>query len=402
MILLTGATGYIASHTWLALEAAGHRVAGIDDFSNSSPEVLRRLAALGADVSRFVAADVRDRAALERLFGAGKIDAVVHFAALKAVGESVAEPLRYYAVNVGGLVALAEAMQAHGCKTIVFSSSATVYGQPEQLPMREDATLSATSPYGATKLVSEGILRDLERADPAWRVALLRYFNPVGAHESGTIGEDPRGTPNNLMPYVAQVAVGKRPILQVFGNDYATLDGTGVRDYLHVMDLAEGHVAALRSSARRAPARSRSTSAPAAARACSSSSTLSSARAASACLTRSSAAARATSPRAMPIRRSPRRRSAGAPGATSTRCAPTPGAGRPRTRTATARDCVRTMPAGAPGATRAHPPSSQPASRVRETAPPRARPTRGSGPRTRRSRATRRRALRCRAARRAR
>jgi UDP-glucose 4-epimerase len=245
MILLTGATGYIASHTWLALEAAGHRVAGIDDFSNSSPEVLRRLAALGADVSRFVAADVRDRAALERLFGAEKIDAVVHFAALKAVGESVAEPLRYYAVNVGGLVALAEAMQAHGCKTIVFSSSATVYGQPEQLPLREDAKLSATSPYGATKLVSEGILRDLERADPAWRVALLRYFNPVGAHESGTIGEDPRGAPNNLMPYVAQVAVGKRPILQVFGNDYATIDGTGVRDYLHVMDLAEGHVAAL-------------------------------------------------------------------------------------------------------------------------------------------------------------
>jgi UDP-glucose 4-epimerase len=245
MILLTGATGYIASHTWLALEAAGHRVAGIDDFSNSSPEVLRRLAALGADVSRFVAADVRDRAALERLFGAEKIDAVVHFAALKAVGESVAEPLRYYAVNVGGLVALAEAMQARGCKTIVFSSSATVYGQPEQLPLREDAKLSATSPYGATKLVSEGILRDLERADPAWRVALLRYFNPVGAHESGTIGEDPRGAPNNLMPYVAQVAVGKRPILQVFGNDYATIDGTGVRDYLHVMDLAEGHVAAL-------------------------------------------------------------------------------------------------------------------------------------------------------------
>jgi UDP-glucose 4-epimerase len=245
MILLTGATGYIASHTWLALEAAGYQVAGLDDFSNSSPEVLRRLAALGADVSRFSAADVRDRAALDWIFAGGKIDAVVHFAAKKAVGESVAEPLRYYAVNVGGLVTLAEAMRDHGCKTFVFSSSATVYGQPEQLPLREDAKLSATSPYGATKLVSEGILRDLERADPAWRVALLRYFNPVGAHESGTIGEDPRGAPNNLMPYVAQVAVGKRPILQVFGNDYATIDGTGVRDYLHVMDLAEGHVAAL-------------------------------------------------------------------------------------------------------------------------------------------------------------
>jgi len=246
MILLTGATGYIASHTWLALEAAGYAVAGIDDFSNSSPEVLNRLAALGADVSQFVRADVRDRAALDTLFAAGRIEAVVHFAASKAVGESVAQPLKYYANNVGGLIALAEAMQAHGCKTIVFSSSATVYGQPERLPIREDSPLATTSPYGATKLMSEGILSDIERADPAWHVALLRYFNPVGAHESGTIGEDPRGTPNNLMPYVTQVAIGKRPRLQVFGADYDTPDGTGVRDYLHVVDLAEGHVAALR------------------------------------------------------------------------------------------------------------------------------------------------------------
>jgi UDP-glucose 4-epimerase len=246
MILLTGATGYIASHTWLALHQAGFQVAGVDDFSNSSPEVLRRLAALGADVSRFTRADVRDTAALDALFAGGQVEAVVHFAALKAVGESVAEPLRYYAVNVGGLIALAETMQRHGCRTIVFSSSATVYGQPEQLPIREDAPLTATSPYGATKLVSEGILRDVQASDPTWRVALLRYFNPVGAHESGTIGEDPRGTPNNLMPYVAQVAVGKRPRLQVFGADYDTPDGTGVRDYLHVVDLAEGHVAALR------------------------------------------------------------------------------------------------------------------------------------------------------------
>ena len=246
MILLTGATGYIASHTWLALEAAGFRVAGIDDFSNSSPEVLKRLAALGADVSRFTQADVRDRAALDAIFAAEQIDAVVHFAALKAVGESVAEPLRYYAVNVGGLITLAEAMRAHGCSAFVFSSSATVYGQPERLPIREDSPLSATNPYGATKLIGEGILRDVERSDPSWRVALLRYFNPVGAHESGTIGEDPRGAPNNLMPYIAQVAVGKRPVLQIFGDDYDTVDGTGVRDYLHVMDLAEGHVAALR------------------------------------------------------------------------------------------------------------------------------------------------------------
>ena len=246
MILLTGATGYIASHTWLALEEAGYEVAGLDDFSNSSPEVLRRLAALGADVSHFTEADVRDRAALDKVFAGEKIEAVVHFAAKKAVGESVAQPLLYYAVNVGGLVALAEAMRDHGCKTFVFSSSATVYGDPQQLPILESAALSSTNPYGATKLVSENLLRDLERSDPAWRVALLRYFNPVGAHESGSIGEDPRGTPNNLMPYVAQVAVGKRAKLQVFGDDYDTPDGTGVRDYLHVVDLAEGHVAALR------------------------------------------------------------------------------------------------------------------------------------------------------------
>jgi UDP-glucose 4-epimerase len=245
MILLTGATGYIASHTWLALHAAGMRVVGLDNFSNSSPEVLRRLAALGADVSNFAEADVTDRTALDAVFARWKIDAVVHFAAFKAVSESVARPLAYYANNVGGLIALAETMYKHGCKTIVFSSSATVYGQPEQLPINENAPLAATSPYGATKLMSENILREVERADPAWRVALLRYFNPVGAHASGTIGEDPRGMPNNLMPYVTQVAVGKRAKLQVFGADYETPDGTGVRDYLHVEDLAEGHVAAL-------------------------------------------------------------------------------------------------------------------------------------------------------------
>jgi UDP-glucose 4-epimerase len=246
MILLTGATGYIGSHTWLALHAAGMGVAGLDDFSNSSPEVLRRLAALGADVSRFAEADVGDRAALDAVFGRWKIDAVVHFAAWKAVGDSVARPLDYYRNNVGGLIALAETMQAHGCKTIVFSSTATVYGQPRSLPVREDAALAPSSPYAETKLIGENILRDAERADPAWRVGVLRYFNPVGAHASGTIGEDPRGTPNNLMPFVAQVAVGKRAALRIFGNDYETVDGTGVRDYLHVEDLAEGHVAALR------------------------------------------------------------------------------------------------------------------------------------------------------------
>jgi len=245
-VLLTGATGYIASHTWLALAAAGYEVVGIDNFVNSSAEVLARLQALGGKAPDFVEADVRDKATLETVFASQPIDAVVHFAALKAVGESTAKPLAYFANNVGGLLSLCEVMAAHGCKTIVFSSSATVYGKPERLPIDEDAPLSTTSPYGATKLMGEEILREVQAADPSWAVALLRYFNPVGAHESGMIGEDPRGTPNNLMPYVTQVAVGKRDRLRVFGNDYDTPDGTGVRDYIHVQDLADGHVAALR------------------------------------------------------------------------------------------------------------------------------------------------------------
>ncbi|HEY9238796.1 MAG TPA: UDP-glucose 4-epimerase GalE [Burkholderiaceae bacterium] len=245
-ILLTGATGFIGSHTWLSLLASGFRVVGIDDFSNSAPQVLDRLRTLAGSEPAFERMDVRDAAALDALFARERIDAVVHFAAFKAVGESTAKPLAYYANNIGGLVNLAETMARHGCKTLVFSSSATVYGKPESLPIREDAPLAATNPYGATKLMGEDILRDLGRADPAWAIALLRYFNPVGAHESGLIGEDPRGAPNNLMPYVAQVAVGKRERLQVFGNDYATPDGTGVRDYIHVVDLAAGHVDALR------------------------------------------------------------------------------------------------------------------------------------------------------------
>jgi len=208
--------------------------------------VLARLQALGGKAPDFVEADVRDKATLETVFASQPIDAVVHFAALKAVGESTAKPLAYFANNVGGLLSLCEVMAAHGCKTIVFSSSATVYGKPERLPIDEDAPLSTTSPYGATKLMGEEILREVQAADPSWAVALLRYFNPVGAHESGMIGEDPRGTPNNLMPYVTQVAVGKRDRLRVFGNDYDTPDGTGVRDYIHVQDLADGHVAALR------------------------------------------------------------------------------------------------------------------------------------------------------------
>ena len=245
-ILLTGATGFIGSHTWLSLLAAGFRVVGVDNFSNSAPEVLNRLRTLSGTEPEFVRADVCDPAAMAAVLDAEPIDAAVHFAAFKAVGESTAKPLDYYANNIGGLLTLARTMADHGCKTLVFSSSATVYGAPESLPLREDAALSSTNPYGATKLMGESILRDLQHADPLWRVALLRYFNPVGAHQSGLIGEDPRGIPNNLLPFVAQVAVGRRARLQVFGNDYDTPDGTGVRDYIHVLDVAEGHVNALR------------------------------------------------------------------------------------------------------------------------------------------------------------
>ena len=245
-ILLTGATGYIGSHTWLALAAAGFDVLGVDDFSNSSPQVLERLQALLGQAPRFERINVCDAAAMAALLRRQRIDAAVHFAASKSVGESVARPLAYYANNLGGLIALCEAMRAHGAQRLVFSSSATVYGQPERLPIGEDAPLAATNPYGQTKLMAEQILRDLGVAEPGWQTACLRYFNPVGAHESGRIGEDPRGVPNNLMPYVAQVAVGRQARLQVFGHDYPTPDGTGVRDYIHVMDLADGHVAALR------------------------------------------------------------------------------------------------------------------------------------------------------------
>jgi UDP-glucose 4-epimerase len=245
-VLLTGATGYIASHTWLALRDAGFDVVGVDDFSNSSPEVLNRLQRLTGQPPVFERADVGDAAAVDAVLRRHPIDAVVHFAAFKAVGESTAQPLAYYRNNVGGLVTVCEALLRHGIRRFVFSSSATVYGDPERLPITEDARLTATNPYGQTKLIGETVLRDLGAADPAWQTACLRYFNPVGAHESGLIGEDPRGTPNNLMPYVAQVAIGRRPRLQVFGNDYPTPDGTGVRDYIHVSDLAEGHAAALR------------------------------------------------------------------------------------------------------------------------------------------------------------
>jgi UDP-glucose 4-epimerase len=244
-ILLTGATGYIASHTWLSLMAAGFSVVGVDDFSNSSPEVLHRLRRLTGTQPTFERLDVRDTAALERVLADHKVAAVVHFAAYKAVGESTARPLEYYDNNVGGLLSLCKAMRRQGCCRLVFSSSATVYGDPQSLPLREDAPLSAVNPYGETKLVGENLVRAVVAAEPAFHAAILRYFNPVGAHDSGLIGEDPLGTPNNLMPYVAQVASGRRTRLQVFGADYPTPDGTGVRDYIHVVDLAEGHVAAL-------------------------------------------------------------------------------------------------------------------------------------------------------------
>lgn len=244
-VLLTGATGYIASHTWLSLQEAGYQVVGVDDFSNSSPEVLKRLHELSGHVPVFERADVCDAAAMNGIFERHRPQAVVHFAAFKAVGESVQKPLEYYGNNLGGLITVCKAMRDHGCKRFVFSSSATVYGRPESLPIHEDAPLAATNPYGSTKLVGETILRELGTADSEWQAACLRYFNPVGAHPSGRIGEDPRGIPNNLVPYVAQVAVGRREYLQVFGNDYATPDGTGVRDYIHVVDLAEGHAKAL-------------------------------------------------------------------------------------------------------------------------------------------------------------
>ncbi|MBE7421005.1 MAG: UDP-glucose 4-epimerase [Rhodocyclaceae bacterium] len=244
-ILVTGGAGYIGSHTVVELLAAGHEVTVLDNFCNSSPVALGRVARIAGRAPHCVRADLRDAAALEGLFAARPFDAVIHFAGLKAVGESVAEPLRYYDNNVAGTLRLCEAMARHAVKTIVFSSSATVYGDPAAVPIREDAATAPTNPYGRSKLMVEDMLRDLAASDSGWRVALLRYFNPVGAHASGLIGEDPQGVPNNLMPFVSQVAVGRRAELSVWGNDYPTPDGTGVRDYIHVVDLARGHLAAL-------------------------------------------------------------------------------------------------------------------------------------------------------------
>ena len=245
MILVTGGAGYIGSHTCVELINAGFDVTVFDNFSNSQPEALARVARITGKAPALIEGDIRDRAALVAALRASGATAVVHFAGLKAVGESVEQPLAYYDNNVVGTVRLLQAMGDCGVKTLVFSSSATVYGDPQRLPLTEDHPLSATNPYGQTKLDIENMLRALHTSDAAWRIAILRYFNPVGAHHSGLIGEDPQGLPNNLLPFVAQVAVGRREFLNVWGNDYATPDGTGVRDYIHVVDLALGHLKAL-------------------------------------------------------------------------------------------------------------------------------------------------------------
>ena len=245
MILVTGGAGYIGSHTCISLIEAGYEVVVFDNFCNSSAESIRRVEEITGQEIPLIEGDIRNRNDLQKVFDAYPVDAVIHFAGLKAVGESVAQPLRYYDNNITGTITLCQTMQENGCKSIIFSSSATVYGDPHSVPIKEDFPLSATNPYGRSKLIIEEILRDLHRSDKQWQIVLLRYFNPVGAHPSGRIGESPNDIPNNLMPYITQTAVGKREYLQVFGGDYPTPDGTGVRDYIHVMDLAEGHVKAL-------------------------------------------------------------------------------------------------------------------------------------------------------------
>ena len=244
-ILVTGGAGFIGSHTVLELLNKNYEVVVVDNFSNSSFESIRRVQKITGKTVTFYETDIRDRAAMEKIFAEHKFDAVIHFAAFKAVGESCRMPLKYYENNISGTVSLLQIMEKYNVKKIIFSSSATVYGDPERLPLDENCRLSTTNPYGSTKLMMENIMQDVQKADKEWNIILLRYFNPVGAHESGLIGEDPKGIPNNLMPYVAQVASGKLQCINVFGNDYDTPDGTGVRDYIHVVDLALGHIAAI-------------------------------------------------------------------------------------------------------------------------------------------------------------
>lgn len=248
-ILLAGGAGYIGSHTAYCLLEAGYEVLVLDNLSNSSPEALRRVEELTGKKAPLIVGDCADEETVRRVFSENTIDAVIHFAGLKAVGESVSMPLQYYRNNLGATMTLCKVMPEFGCRTLVFSSSATVYGTNEEMPLREDFPTGCTNPYGWTKYMSEQILKDVAYADPTLSIVLLRYFNPIGAHESGRIGEDPAGIPNNLMPYICQVASGKLDHLRVFGNDYPTRDGTGERDYIHVMDLAEGHLAALRYAA---------------------------------------------------------------------------------------------------------------------------------------------------------
>lgn len=244
-VLVTGGSGYIGSHTVLELLNKNYDVVAVDNFSNSSFESLRRVQKITGKTLTFYEADIRDTQKMDAIFSAHNIDAVIHFAAFKAVGESCKLPLKYYENNISGTVGLLQVMEKHNVKKIIFSSSATVYGDPERLPIDETCRLSTTNPYGSTKLMMEMIMQDVQKADKEWNIILLRYFNPVGAHESGLIGEDPKGIPNNLMPFVAQVASGKLSCINVFGNDYDTPDGTGVRDYIHVVDLALGHIAAI-------------------------------------------------------------------------------------------------------------------------------------------------------------
>ena len=241
-ILVTGGAGYIGSHTVIELIKAGYKAVVVDNLSNSKMESVKRVEKIVGEKIPFIKADILDKDEIRKIFTDYSIDAVINFAGYKAVGESVQKPIEYYHNNIGGLIALVEVMKEFNCKNLVFSSSATVYGDPASVPIREDFPLSTTNPYGSTKLFIEYILKDLYKADNSWNIAILRYFNPVGAHESGTIGEDPNDIPNNLCPYITQVAVGKRPYLNVFGGDYPTKDGTGVRDFIHVVDLAVGHV----------------------------------------------------------------------------------------------------------------------------------------------------------------
>lgn len=244
-ILVTGGAGYIGSHTCVELLKSGYDLVVLDNLCNSSPEALKRVEKITGKAVPFVEGDIRNRELLDQLFKSHQFDAVIHFAGLKAVGESCRMPLKYYENNISGTITLCQSMAEHGVKRLVFSSSATVYGDPHELPIREDFPLSTTNPYGHSKLVVEELLREVAISDSGWNIALLRYFNPVGAHPSGLIGEDPNDIPNNLLPYISQVAIGKLKQLQVFGNDYPTKDGTGVRDYIHVVDLAKGHVKAI-------------------------------------------------------------------------------------------------------------------------------------------------------------